>query len=697
MRLSIKLTLLALFGLVSLIMAALCGSSLLTAYKRDLAAAEAQAYAEIDRGLFQAFTTLRTERSDSAAALSRPLDAMPPLVAGIAKRREKVDAGFAVALTELSSQGTPEAKDLAGRVEGIRKAIKDLRADIDRALQLPPDSRDKTLSTRIYDVTVRELDRLDDVSQDIGKRIRSLDISLTPYLSVRGTTGIVRNSEGNTVLAVSNALRKGEPLAPKDLTEVQAEEVRGQLGWSMVKEEVDNKDIPASLREAVAKADSAFFSGSFKTLKEDTLKTLSNGGKPPLTLDQWRSAAVPALETIGAVAITAMDEMADAAGAAAGRARASLALYAGLLVVALLIAGAGLVVVIRRVTRPISGLTATMQRLADGDLAVDVAGTRRHDEVGSMAKAVLVFKEEMARNTALEAEAKAAHVQAEAERREGMLKLAAEFESAVGGIIGSVASASTQLHGTARTMAEAARRTSEKSTAVAAAAEEASTNVVMVASSAEELGSSVDEIGRQVQQSAEMSSVAVAEAQKTGTVIQDLAQAASRIGDVVGLISSIAEQTNLLALNATIEAARAGDAGKGFAVVASEVKALATQTAKATEEIESQIGAIQATTKQAVQVIEGVGSQIRKMSDVATSISAAVEEQGVATREIVRNVDQAATGTNSVTAHISEVAQTADETGSAAGQVLTAAAALTDQAKRLEAEMQRFLGTVRTA
>ncbi len=697
MRLSIKATLLSLFGVISLILAGLCGTALVTAYGRSQDANTVVDYAQIDRGLFQAATGFRTERSDSTSALTRPLEAMPLLVAGIQKRREKVDAGLQIALSHLAKITDPAAAALARRIESVRQAIKALRSEIDTALSAPPASRDPGLSARVYDVSTRELASVDAGSQEIGLRIRALDTALMRFLLVRTTAGIARNAQGNTVLAVSNALRTGQNFTPADLLALQTEDARGLLAWSLVREAVQPADMPDALRKAVATAEQDYFNGGFKTLREETIKGLSSTTKPTLTLDSWRGRAVPALESIGGVALVAVDSLADAAEEAADRAQSALIFYAGLLVVAFAIGATSLLVVLRRVTGPISGLTTTMQSLAGGDLSVAIPGTARFDEVGAMAKAVLVFKDEMARNAELERSAQESRIRNEQERRQSMGALADDFQRVVGSIVSSVASASTELHTTAKGMSEAARKTSSQSTAVAAAAEEASTNVVMVASSAEELGSSVTEIARQVEQSAQMSANAVAEAAKTGNVIRELAQAAARIGDFIGLISNIASQTNLLALNATIEAARAGDAGKGFAVVASEVKALATQTAKATEEIESQISAIQATTQQAVAVIEGVGAQIRQMSDVASGISAAVEEQGIATREIVRNVDQAATGTNSVTAHISDVAKTADETGAAAGQVLGAASALSAQAQQLQTEMQRFLDTVRAA
>ena len=368
-----------------------------------------------------------------------------------------------------------------------------------------------------------------------------------------------------------------------------------------------------------------------------------------------------------------------------------------ILLVASAVLGAGFFIG-RSVSRPLSAMTAAMIELAKGNFAIVLPGLGRADEIGEIAQAVETFKVNAEQKARDEAEAKIKQDQIAAQRRRAdMIKMADDFEGAVGEIVETVSSASTELEASAGTLTSTAVRSQELASMVAAASEEASTNVQSVASATEELTSSVNEISRQVQESARMANDAVDQARKTNDRVGELSKAAARIGDVVELINTIAGQTNLLALNATIEAARAGEAGRGFAVVASEVKALAEQTAKATGEIGQQISGIQSATQESVNAIKEISGTIEKLSEISSTIAAAVEEQGAATQEIARNVQQAAQGTMQVSANITDVQRGASETGSASSQVLSAAQSLSGESNRLKLEVGKFLNSVRAA
>ncbi|MGC0388208.1 CHASE3 domain-containing protein [Bradyrhizobium japonicum USDA 135] len=385
---------------------------------------------------------------------------------------------------------------------------------------------------------------------------------------------------------------------------------------------------------------------------------------------------------------------AAASDAASGNATLSM-LIGGL--VTLLLSLVGAFGVAFAVTRPIQRITTEMGILAQGDTSVVVSGTERKDEIGAMAQAVQVFKTNAIEVERLKAEQVEAERRNAEQRKQDMIRLADDFEGAVGQIIGTVSSASTQLEASASTLTGTAERSQQLATTVASASEEASTNVQSVASATEEMASSVGEISRQVQESARMAGDAVGQARATTERVSELSKAAARIGDVVELINTIAGQTNLLALNATIEAARAGEAGRGFAVVASEVKALAEQTAKATGEIGQQISGIQAATNDSVGAIKEISSTIERLSEISSAIAAAVEEQGAATQEIARNVQQAAQGTQQVSSNITDVQRGATETGTASSQVLSAAQMLSNDSNRLKTEVGKFLTNVRAA
>jgi methyl-accepting chemotaxis protein len=396
-------------------------------------------------------------------------------------------------------------------------------------------------------------------------------------------------------------------------------------------------------------------------------------------------------------AIALNDKGADTAGHAAAKNYKSALTIVVTIVSLALIFGVGVAIyLVRHISRAIASIVAPMRKLGAGDLSADIPHQGEKNEVGSMADALQIFKTALiAKRTADEAAARDAD--AKIQRAQRVDTITGEFESMIGELVGSLSSSSTELEAAANTLTATAETTGRTSGEAAAASQEVSSNVQSVASATEEITSSVHEIGRQVHEASRVASDAVRQAEQTDSNITELSQAAGRIGDVVKLITAVAEQTNLLALNATIEAARAGDAGRGFAVVASEVKTLAAQTAKATDEISTQIADIQSATHDSVKAIREIGTTIKLISEISSAIAAAVEEQGAATQEIARNVQQAAQRSGEVASSITEVSRGAGETGSASSQVLSSAQMLSTESTRLKMEVEKFLHTVRAA
>jgi methyl-accepting chemotaxis protein len=445
---------------------------------------------------------------------------------------------------------------------------------------------------------------------------------------------------------------------------------------------------------------------------------LKNAGTPAseAQLKQWADIHRELTTTMSTVLSSTIDRIAAEADSTVGDAWREFILFLAVSLAALIAVLVMSRFAIGMLRGLLGGLAGTMEKLRDGTYDVTVPSIGRSDEIGAMARATESFRDNLVHMRTLEAEQKeteartaadkqaadereaarqkAAEATAAAEKRAAMQQLAAQFQAAVGNIVDSLTSASADLESAAGTLTQNAEVTQRLSAVVAGASEEASMNVQSVASATEEMTSSVSEIGRQMHESSKIAAEAVTQASRTDERIAALSQSAGRIGDVVKLITAIAEQTNLLALNATIEAARAGEAGRGFAVVAQEVKALASQTAKATEEIGSQIASMQAATRESVAAIKEICGTIGRISDISSTIAAAVEEQGAATQEISSNIQRTAAGTTQVAGTIAEVSQGANQTGAASSQLLSSAKQLSDSTTSLQSEIDGFLRSI---
>ncbi|MCJ2057138.1 methyl-accepting chemotaxis protein [Methylobacterium sp. J-048] len=564
----------------------------------------------------------------------------------------------------------------------------------DRILRVPPEARGDAI--KIATERSAEINRIVLAAMlDQTRQLAAIDGNAFRYADFASLVLDLRDAGGREAGLLLNFIASGKPASDAERRTII--KLQGQVieVWNRLAPLLEQASTPQKLKDAVL-AVKAIYIDEFGALNQKVLEG-SISGQYPLAGEAYREKTVPTWIKVIALRDAAFAEADNSIQAKLSDATQRLYLAISIIAGSLAISIGISVLVYRRVSRPIRQMTDSMSRIAGGNVDEAIPGVGRTDEIGGMAAAVEVFKTGLKRNRELEVENERSRAEAERQRKDVLNDLSREFEASIGRIVETVAGSAHALKAGAGDMNAVVTDSTTRSTAVAAAAEQASANVTVVASAAEELGSSVEEIGRQVLDAQAMSRAAVDEANATAAIVQDLLQSASRISEVVGLISSIAGQTNLLALNATIEAARAGEAGRGFAVVATEVKELATQTANATADISAQIDAIQTSTTKAVGAIQSIASTIGGMNDMTSDITRSVNQQSAATNDIVRNIAEASAGTNEVTVNISAVAQSLQQSEAATQNVLMSSSQLATEANELSQQVAHFLGQVRAA
>jgi methyl-accepting chemotaxis protein len=635
------------------------------------------------------------ERGMTAAALNAAAPATADVVAVIRERRAAADAALDTARQALRTMPLAATHAPLARTEEAYGALVQARVLVDAALGQPLGQRDEALRKGWFGTITAAIER----SQDLRQSAKTVDTHARTELmaldAAKHYVWVMSEFAGRERAMVGSTIASGRPFSTQQLSSLGAARGRVELGWDQLRQilTLHRGSFPAV--DAAAQAVERDFFGTFQTLREQVHKAGSSDGTFPVTAADWIRQSTAAIDGILALSEAITGSALDKADQTAGESGVRLLVTAGVMSAMLILGILAFLTIRGRITTPLAELTQAMSRLAGGQLDVSVR-TREDDEIGKLARMLIVFRQNAIHSYRTQDREKRELASRE-ERRRRIENATARFDATIVAMLEKIRRAVEHLHASADSLSANAEETQRQSTAVSAATEQATANVETVSAASTELMASIQEISRQVQVSAGTARNAAAEATDTNRKIGGLVDAAQKIGEVVSLINNIASQTNLLALNATIEAARAGDAGKGFAVVAHEVKNLAGQTARATDDIGTQIAAVQTETRMAVQAIEGIGQTIANINELAVAIAGAVEEQGAATTEISRNVEQASTGTREVATNIAGVADAATETGRMAQSVFQAASGLLAESRTLEQEVQHFLREVRAA
>jgi methyl-accepting chemotaxis protein len=659
------------------------------------AASRISLIADVSGNTFKAMHNLRQDRSNTARGLNGDLPINDVDLAYLKRFRDAELPALQAVLAILPSIDFPEQKTLLPELTRVIGSLTALDIETREAITKPKAARRPALGKEYGDTVSTLLDVLDKTSTRLAAAIKHSDPIVDQLLEIKQMAWLVRLRSGEASLLVSKGL-SGIDLLP-NMRQAYTKLVGGvETAWVALEAATSGMQLPPTLTEAMKEANTAAFDPQFTALRDRLIEAPLNGEKPELTPSQWSPITGGRQTTAVVVAERALDAAKEHAQAQWSIAQRALVLQIVLLVGALMLAFGAMIAVRGRVIKPLKAIRDAMLKVAGGDLNAEVPFAERRDEIGALAGALATFKDNAVEKRQIEDHQREQDSRTK-QRQQAIEGYIGTFETQMREALDALRDASEQMRTTSEGMSAVSTETNAQVRMAAKASDDASTNVNSVAAASEQLSTSITDISRQVTHAATIASRAVAQARQTDGTVQGLVATASRIGEVVGLINDIASQTNLLALNATIEAARAGEAGRGFAVVASEVKSLATQTAKATEEISQQIAAVQKVASDAIDAIKGIGGIIGEVSEVATAIAAAVEQQGAATQEITRSTQQAAQGTNEVSNNIAGVIAGADATGAAAQNVKSASEALGAQTRQLGDQVNAFLNNIRAA
>jgi methyl-accepting chemotaxis protein len=645
--------------------------------------------------MFKAMDRLRADRTTTNRVLLNDdkLDAtVEKYIRGL---RDMEMPAMTQALAVLPAIEFAQQDALVPEFDRLFKTLTAEQKEFWEEMDKPKASRRKALGKEYMDTETALLGLLDKISGILAGEVNHQDPTIDQLLQIKQSAWLLRNTAGEASLIVSTNLAVGKIAPEARLAYVKL--VGGaEAAWKALQLSTEGMKLPEALSAAMDNTKTSYFDQQYTALRDRLINALATGEKPEMVANEWSPFTVARLNAAVGVADAALEAAKDYIAGQHAVALRELILQLGFLMAAIAVCCGAMLMVSRRVITPLHTIRDAMLKVAGGDLAVETGYGERQDEIGALAGALETFKQQAKDKLKIEAQERERNASA-ASRQRAIDNHVAEFESMVRESLQELGEAASTMRSTSAGLSAVSRKTNERVEVAQKASSEASLSVESVASASEELSASINDISQQAAHAAGIASRAVSEARQTDGTVQGLAKSAGRIGEVVGLINTIAAQTNLLALNATIEAARAGEAGRGFAVVASEVKSLASQTAKATDEISEQIADIQRVAGDAIEAIKRIGGIIGEVNEVATTIAAAVQEQGAATQEITRSTQYAAQGTRNVSENMTGVKADADDAAAAAENVRQASETLESQSQHLGRQVTDFLANIRAA